>query len=198
MSDYASEYGGYGDESNYGGGADYGNGGYNDTSNNEGGFQSSSQNSQSTPGGSKKRKNQSSCTCTISQVLSSKFDEDTSTYMLDGEPIGTCVFIGEIINLEDSATTTKLELEHVTPFIWGNSQMFKLGVLNSDVDYSNLRWTLDNFEDFKLIKWIYSQLYSKNNYFNMFEVIKLLEKNKQVLKTNNHLIGKEGYEIFSK
>jgi spore coat polysaccharide biosynthesis protein SpsF len=94
--------------------------------------------------------------------------------------------------------TTKLELEHVTPFIWGNSQMFKLGVLNSDVDYSNLRWTLDNFEDFKLIKWIYSQLYSKNNYFNMFEVIKLLEKNKQVLKTNNHLIGKEGYEIFSK
>ena len=108
-----SEYGGYGDESNNGGGADYGNGGYNDTSNNEGGFQSSSQNSQSTPGGSK-RKNQSSCTCTIAQVLSSEFDEDTSTYMLDGEPIGTCVFIGEIINLEDSATTTKLDLEDGT------------------------------------------------------------------------------------
>ena len=32
----------------------------------------------------------------------------------------------------------------------------------------------------------------------MFDIIKLLEKNKEVLKQNNHLIGKEGYEIFSK
>ena len=94
--------------------------------------------------------------------------------------------------------TTKLELEHVTPYIWGNPQIFKLGVLNSDVDYSNLRWTLDNLEDFKLIKWIYSKLYSKNKHFNMFDVIKLLNQNKQVLEQNNHLIGKEGYEIFSK
>jgi hypothetical protein len=32
----------------------------------------------------------------------------------------------------------------------------------------------------------------------MFDVIKLLNENKHVLEQNNHLIGKEGYEIFSK
>jgi len=93
---------------------------------------------------------------------------------------------------------SKLHLEHVTPYIWENHKLFNLGVLYSDKDYSNFRWTLDNIEDFKLIKWIYSKLYQKNNYFNMFDIIKLLEKNKEVLKQNNHLIGKEGYEIFSK
>lgn len=92
--------------------------------------------------------------------------------------------------------STKLELEHVTPYIWGNPEKFKLGVLNSDIDYSNLRWTLDNFEDFKLIKWIYSKLYSKKKYFNMLDVIGLIEDNKDKFEQNKHLIGKEGYEIF--
>jgi spore coat polysaccharide biosynthesis protein SpsF len=94
--------------------------------------------------------------------------------------------------------TSKLHLEHVTPYIWSNNKLFNLGVLYSEIDYSNYRWTLDNIEDFNLIKWIYSKLYPTNNYFNMFDVIKLLNENKHVLEQNNHLIGKEGYENFSK
>ncbi|MDA9213413.1 glycosyltransferase family protein [Flavobacteriaceae bacterium] len=94
--------------------------------------------------------------------------------------------------------TTKLHLEHVTPYIWSNKKLFNLGVMYSETDYSSYRWTLDNIEDFDFIKWIYSKLYSKNNYFNMFDIIHLLKNNKEILIKNKHLIGKEGYEIFSK
>ena len=93
---------------------------------------------------------------------------------------------------------SKLHLEHVTPYIWSNKKLFNLGVLYSETDFSNHRWTLDNIEDFDFIKWIYSKLYSKNKYFNMFDIIHLLKNNKEILIKNKHLIGKEGYEIFSK
>lgn len=92
----------------------------------------------------------------------------------------------------------KIEIEHVTPYIWGNPSLFNLGVLESDVDYSKYRLTLDNIEDFNLIKWIYSNLYKENEFFNLKDIIQLIEKNKYKLDTNKHLIGKEGYGIFSK
>ena len=92
----------------------------------------------------------------------------------------------------------KIETEHVTPYIWGNPNLFNLGVFESDVDYSKYRLTLDNTEDFSLIKWIYSKLYKQNEFFNLNDIIQLIEENKYKLDTNKHLIGKEGYDIFSK
>ena len=92
----------------------------------------------------------------------------------------------------------KLQTEHVTPYIWQNPDLFKIGVLQSKIDYGKYRLTLDNNEDFLLIKWIYSKLYSVNSNFNYKEVIDLLEKNIEMLNKNKHLIGKEGYEKFKK
>ena len=94
--------------------------------------------------------------------------------------------------------TRKIEKEHVTPYIWGNPSLFNLGVLESDIDFSHYRLTLDNIEDFNLINWIYTKLYNKNEFFNLNDIIQLIEKNKYKLETNKHLIGKEGYDIFKK
>lgn len=89
--------------------------------------------------------------------------------------------------------------EHVTPYIWKNPDKFKLGVfMSKDKDYSEYRWTLDNIEDYNLIKWIYSKLYLQKPKFNMFDILNLLESNKELMKKNIHLIGKEGYEEFWK
>ncbi len=87
--------------------------------------------------------------------------------------------------------------EHVTPYIWKNPDKFKLGVfMSKDRDYSEYRWTLDNIEDYYLIKWIYGKLYTENPRFNMFDILDLLENNKELMEKNKHLIGKEGYEQF--
>jgi len=87
--------------------------------------------------------------------------------------------------------------EHVTPYIWKHPDKFELGILKSnDKDYSDLRWTLDNEEDYQLIHWIYEKLYPTNPYFNIYDVLKLLKEHPAKLEKNRHFIGKEGYEKF--
>lgn len=108
------------------------------------------------------------------------------------------IFKYSVIEKAHINASKKIEIEHVTPFIWSNPELFNLGVLKSDIDYTNYRLTLDNIEDYNLIKWIYSKLFKKNNYFNLDDIIKLIDNNKDQLETNKHLIGKEGYDIFSK
>lgn len=64
--------------------------------------------------------------------------------------------------------------EHVTPYIWDNPAVFRLFQYKNDIDYSNLRWTLDTTEDYELINRIYSSLYPfKGNQFNMNDIIEL-------------------------
>ena len=91
----------------------------------------------------------------------------------------------------------KLYTEHVTPYIWSNPKIFKLGKLCSDNHYGDYRLTLDNEEDFKLISWI-CQNYIREINFSLNDVISLLEKNKKQLKNNQHLIGKEDMKFFQK
>ena len=87
--------------------------------------------------------------------------------------------------------------EHVTPYIWRNSDKFKIGIMECDTgDFSEYRWTLDNLEDFQLIKWIYEELYDKNPSFEMQDVLNLLYLNPSMMQMNRHLLGKEGYDQF--
>lgn len=63
--------------------------------------------------------------------------------------------------LEKAFNESKLhrDREHVTPYIWDNSNIFKIYHYKNNVDYSELRWTLDTEEDFELISKIYNFLY---------------------------------------
>jgi len=108
------------------------------------------------------------------------------------------IFKYSVIKKAHMNASKQIEKEHVTPYIWSNPSLFNLGVFESDIDYSKYRLTLDNIEDFNLIKWIYSNLYKEHEFFSLKDIIQLIEKNKYKLNTNKHLIGKEGYEIFSK
>jgi len=111
---------------------------------------------------------------------------------LDGE-----IFIMSALTVAWQEGQGQLYREHVTPFIWKQPDRFKLGTLKSeDKDYSDLRWTLDNEEDYLLIQWIYEKLFSKKPYFNMYDVLQLLSEYPEKLEENRHFIGKEGYEKF--
>lgn len=88
--------------------------------------------------------------------------------------------------------TLKSEREHVTLFIRNHPEKFIIKNYANEVDYSYMRWTLDQEEDYIFIKKIYDSLYPCNPAFVMTDIIKLLEKNPDLLKINNMYARNEG------
>jgi len=86
-----------------------------------------------------------------------------------------------------------IEREHVTPFIINNKK-FKKFNLKNPIDYSLLRLTLDEKEDFILIAKIIK--YFKNNLdFNLKNLLDLYKKKKNFFSINSHLVRNEGYNL---
>lgn len=85
--------------------------------------------------------------------------------------------------------------EHVTPYIWRNKNIFRIGSLMCEQgDYSHLRWTVDNDADFDLVTKIYEALYSEGRVFLMDDVVRLLMERPDLCEMNRNFIGKEDYE----
>jgi spore coat polysaccharide biosynthesis protein SpsF len=76
------------------------------------------------------------------------------------------------------------ELEHVTSFIRKNPSRFKIGNLQSAIDYSDIRLTVDESEDYKLILEIYRN-FSDTNIFFLGEIIEFLKSNIFLLNINS-------------
>lgn len=87
----------------------------------------------------------------------------------------------------------KSEKEHVTPFIRSNPSIFKIENYTTKEDYSYMRWTVDEPEDFEFVKVIYRELYEENKYFKYADILQLLNKKPNIQKINNKFIRNEGY-----
>lgn len=88
--------------------------------------------------------------------------------------------------------------EHVTPYIWRNTSMFKLGAMKSEIDYSNLRFSVDYEDDFQLITRIYEALYEDGSPFLLDDVINFISTHPELPGMNQKYIGKEGYKALWK
>ena len=100
--------------------------------------------------------------------------------------------------LEKGALLSKnpLEREHVTMYTWTRPEVFKLGNLFSERDYSMYRLTVDHQDDLEVIEEIFGRLYEVNPFFSLEDVIELVEEDPGILKINKQHLGKEGYEQF--
>ena len=108
------------------------------------------------------------------------------------------IFMFDILKKAYKEATSDRDKEHVTPYIWTKPSVFKIGQLKAEKDYSEMRWVIDNPEDFDFIEQIYKKLYPKNPNFGMKEILNFLESNKTLQNTNKKFIGKEGHEQFWK
>ncbi|MCB2288855.1 glycosyltransferase family protein [Clostridium sp. CS001] len=77
--------------------------------------------------------------------------------------------------------------EHVTPYIWASPKIFRLEQYKNNIDYSDLRWTLDTIEDLELIKTIYNFIYKEDKiYFNMNEILQLYRFHPELNNINSN------------
>jgi glutamate-1-semialdehyde 2,1-aminomutase len=85
------------------------------------------------------------------------------------------------------------EREHVTPYIINNTKFKKFNLKNS-VDYSSLRLTLDEKEDFILIEKIIKN-FKKNLHFSILNILDFYKKNNKIFSINANIKRNEGYNL---
>ncbi len=85
------------------------------------------------------------------------------------------------------------EREHVTPYIWKRTQVFRVCRIMSEADLSHMRWTVDDERDLKLVTAIYDGINAGERVFHMDEILRFLEKNPALLGINAQTERNEGY-----
>ncbi len=84
------------------------------------------------------------------------------------------------------------EREHVTPYIWKNPSIFKIGHIDNDKDLSHLRWTVDEPDDYEFISRVYENF--PNTLFSFDDILNLLNKHLELNEINIHHERDEGYK----
>lgn len=85
------------------------------------------------------------------------------------------------------------EREHVTPYIYNHPELFKIGNYTSDVDLSDMRWSVDEEADYKFVAEVYKSLYKDGAIFYMNDILDLLSKRPELKDLNKNIKRNEGY-----
>ena len=143
----------------------------------------------------------SDCPCIdtniIDKIIQNHIDlgaDYTSNSLKESFPRGIDV---EVINfdvlkrtyLEASQTYEK---EHVTPFIYkSHPDEFNINIYVSDEDNSDIRITLDTPQDYSLLCCVYDNLYEKDNFFTLNDILDLFSKKPWIKSINEDIIQKK-------
>lgn len=78
--------------------------------------------------------------------------------------------------------------EHVTPYIYQNPQLFRMGAVRNETDCSVYRWTVDTTEDMELVRRIYGHF--KHDHFTWLEALELIRQNPDWSEINRDIVQK--------
>jgi glutamate-1-semialdehyde 2,1-aminomutase len=124
------------------------------------------------------------------------FSRNTCDYMSNANPptfpdgLDVEVFTYRSLKIAWEKAEEKFEREHVTPFIRENN-CFSTFNFSNDMDLSNSRWTVDEYEDLEVVRSIFENFFPRKD-FNWKEVVSLQNKNPNIFMKNKHLIRNEG------
>lgn len=135
----------------------------------------------------------------IDQVISfhlSNNNDYTSNVLQPGFPDGLDVEVFRLSCLEQAWEQADLQSqrEHVTPFIYQHPDLFKIGSFTNSIDLSELRWTVDEVLDFKLVSAIYEAIYPANPAFTTDNILEFLNKYPEWKHYNTKYKRNEGYD----
>lgn len=108
-------------------------------------------------------------------------------------PYGMAVEVFSFKVLEEAYIEAKSqsEREHVTLFIYGHPERYRLANVALDENLSFHRWTVDTKEDFALIEKIINELYPIKPDFDIDDVLDLLKKHPDWPLINAHVPQKK-------
>lgn len=117
-----------------------------------------------------------------------------SNTILPTYPDGLSVEIFSFNALEKNYQNAKLksEREHVTPYFKKNTSKFHTFNFSYRTNLSHLRWTVDEAQDLKLVRKIYSLMRPKKIFY-LNDILKLLAKNEKLSKINSEITPYDGY-----
>ncbi len=82
------------------------------------------------------------------------------------------------------------EREHVTPYVRENPQFRRTAILHNP-NYSNERWTVDEHEDYEVVRGIFEYFHPRID-FSWQEVVALRKLKPEIFEPNTHLVRNEG------
>ncbi len=132
----------------------------------------------------------------VRYYLDKEYDYVANTLEPTTFPDGMDVEVFSFKNLEKiwKEATLPSQREHVTFYFWQNPEIFSVGRYNLDEDLSQYRLTLDYPEDLTLITIIFKELYSRNDQFDLYDIIKFLRNNPELPKINSHIGRNTGWQ----
>lgn len=109
-------------------------------------------------------------------------------------PNGLDIEVFSFEALEWSWREAKLpsEREHVTQYIRKNPELFSRVTLHSAISLEQMRWTLDQIEDYKFLSRVFEELPHRKTPILMEDVLQVLRKMPEVQELNSHIERNQG------
>lgn len=128
----------------------------------------------------------------IDQVIAvyAEGDSDYVSNMLHPTwPYGMAVEVFSAAALQQAHTeaTQPAEREHVTPFIYWHPERYRLRNVESPVNLSHHRWTVDTPEDYELVRRLFETLHPINPEFTQADILTLLDAHPDWMTLNQHV-----------
>ena len=133
----------------------------------------------------------------ICDSIAEVYFENAIDYIRTGETFAEgldCEIIGfEALTKSWLEAESKSEREHVTLYTRNHPELFKTMVKENETDDSRYRITVDEEEDFLVVKTILENLYKgSDSYFTVREIKSYLDSHLEVYKLNSDIIRNEG------
>lgn len=130
----------------------------------------------------------------IEKLISGNLDYSANTIpptYPDG--LDTEAFTFDVLEEAWNQAKEKYQREHVTPYI-RESEIFTKGNLSNHEDYSAERWTVDEPEDFEVIKRVFEH-FSPSIDFSWLEILRIRDENPEWFEINNKYKRNEGVNM---
>jgi spore coat polysaccharide biosynthesis protein SpsF len=101
------------------------------------------------------------------------------------------VIRASVLQAYSSLCNDSAEREHVTLGIYRHPETYSLFNIRHRVDLSDLRWTVDNEQDFQFVDWVYETLLPQNAEFDLEQILSLVEKFPEKSRTESDAVRNE-------
>ncbi len=118
----------------------------------------------------------------IRKLIDEKLDLVTNNFPPSfPEGLDCEAFTFEVLEIMEKSTKDSFEREHVTQYVYHNPELFKIGNVVSNTQLSSYRWTIDNTEDYEMVKAVYAKREKESNgILLMDEILDILDKNPDI------------------